>query len=194
MGLKGLAWGIILGFIGQGKMLSQADVNIKAGIETWAFADEQEASNPSKHPGQMMGLDVFVEKGRGLFVPGFHYHRFTVTSEAKSFELDLRSARHFHYFTIPLLFGYKVTDESVAGISVLAGPEVQFFYDINQNAAGLDDDMMHGVSTSLTAALHAEMFSFLTLELRYHHGLQRLIKFRDESKLRGVSIALGVKL
>lgn len=175
-------------------LMAQADINIMAGIETWSLKDELETFDRSRHPGQLIGINILVEKGRGVFMPGFHYHRFTAGHEPRSFEFSFRNPRHLHYFTIPLLFGYKLTDESLVDVTLMAGPEVQFFYQVDPNDAGLDDDMMYGVSTSFSAGIHSEWFSIFTLECRYHHGLQPLIRTRGDSKLRGISLGLGIQL
>jgi hypothetical protein len=85
-------------------------------------------------------------------------------------------------------------DLPILETSILGGAEAQFFYDLDDNDIGLDDDQLYGVSMALTAILHMEWFTFLTAEIRYHHGLLPLIKTRDESKIRGVTLALGVKI
>lgn len=173
-------------------MFAQAKINVKAGLETWSYKDEKTSVNTSRHPGQSLGVDVLVEKGRGLFVPGFHYHRFSAENEGTAFEVSFKDARHLHYFTIPLLFGYSLTDESALEFSLLLGPEVQFFYNVDDYPSGPDDDLMHGVSTSLTGTVHALLFSFLTAEVRYRHGLQPLIRIREESHVRGWTLAVGI--
>jgi hypothetical protein len=163
-------------------------------MESWSFRDENDISDQSRHPGQMIGFDVFVEKNKILFSPGFHYHRISVLNEDNGFSFDFSNAHHLHYFNIPITFGYKVMDLPILETSILGGAEAQFFYDLDDNDIGLDDDQLYGVSMALTAILHMEWFTFLTAEIRYHHGLLPLIKTRDESKIRGVTLALGVKI
>jgi len=175
--------------------ISQAQVgfNPKFGMETWSFKDEAEMTGQSKHPGQMIGFDVFVEDERFVFAPGFQYHRISLENEEKSFSLDFSDAHHAHYIMIPLTAGYKLTRDAIVNLSVLAGGEVVFFYDVDDNDLGFDDNEFFGVSTNLTAVAHAEIFSILTTEVKYHYGLQPILKSRDDSKLRGRTLAMGVR-
>ena len=89
--------------------------------------------------------------------------------------------------------GYKVIDSSFVHLSILAGGEVNFFYSLDDNDVGLDDNMFYGLTAALTAGLHAEIFSILTAEVRYHYGLLPILKTRDESKLSGWTFAVGAK-
>jgi hypothetical protein len=176
-----------------GLVKAQAGFNAKFGLENWSFKDEMEMTGESSHPGQMIGFDVFVEDKRFLFVPGFHYHRISLENEDQSFSADFSEQHHAHYFMIPLTAGYKLTKDGIVNLSILGGGEVAFFYDVDDNDLGFDDSGFIGVSTNLTAMFHAELFSFLTTEVKYHYGLQPTLKNRDESKLRGWTLALGVK-
>lgn len=171
---------------------AQTSVNFKTGIETWALKDECDDLGESKHPGQFFGFDVFLEKNRKLFVPGFHYHRISVYNEEEKFDYNFSESHHVHYFTIPLTFGYKFLDQPMWMISAFAGPEVNFFYDLDGNDVGLDDDQFYGVWTSLTASLHLEFSSLVTAEVKYHYALQPILKIRDQSKFRGWTFAFGV--
>lgn len=172
---------------------AQAEFNVKAGLETWSLKDENDQFGRSSHSGQMIGFDVFIQRKKLLFVPGFHYHRISVLNEDETFNFSFSKSHHFHYFTIPLTFGYKVLDQSAIDISLLAGGEVHFYYDIDDNNVGLDNDMLYGVFTALTGIFHVEFLSILTTEAKYHYALQPIINFRDDSKLRGWTFALGVK-
>lgn len=171
---------------------AQASFNAKIGIETWSFKDEAEMTGHSKHPGQMIGFDVFVEDNRFVFVPGFQYHRISLQNEEQSFSFNLSEHHHAHYFMIPLTAGYKITKDGMINLSVLGGGEVVFFYDVDDNDLGFDDNGFIGVTTNLTAMVHAEIFSLLTAEVKYHYGLQPTLKNRDDSKLRGWTLAVGV--
>jgi len=176
-----------------GTAQAQTAFNIKFGLETWALKDEIDLSGESTHPGQMIGFDVFVEDNRFLFVPGFQYHRISLANEDNSFSLDFDDPHHAHYFMIPLTFGYKVFAASSIELAILGGGEVSFFYDIDENDLGLEDNMFYGVSTNLTGSVHATIFSLLTAEVKYHYALQPIIKIRDDSKLRGWTLAVGLK-
>ncbi len=176
-----------------GTTTAQTSFNAKIGIETWSFRDEAEMSGQSRHPGQMLGFDVFVEDNRFVFVPGFQYHRISLQHEDQRFSFNLSEHHHAHYFMIPLTAGYKVTKDAFVNLSVLGGGEVVFFYDVDDNALGFDDNGYIGVSTNLTAMLHAEIFSILTTEIKYHYGLQPTLMSRGDSKLRGWTLALGVR-
>ena len=176
-----------------GSGFSQARINAKIGIESWVLKDEVSVSGESMHPGQFIGFDVFVEKNRALFVPGFHYHRISVENGEESLSFNFHQKNHLHYFTIPLTAGYKFFDRSFWNLALMAGGEVTFFYDIDSNNVGLDDDMLYGVSTGLTGILQAEIATIFTAEVKYHYGLQPIIKIRDQSKLRGLTFAVGLK-
>jgi hypothetical protein len=171
---------------------AQTSVNFKTGVETWALKDECDDLGKSKHPGQFFGFDVFVEKNRKIFVPGFHYHRISIYNEEENFDYNFSESHHVHYFTIPMTFGYRFLDQPIWKISAFGGPEVNFFYDLDSNDVGLDDDQFYGVWSSLTAVLHTEISSLVTAEVKYHYALQPIIKIRDESKFRGWTLAVGV--
>lgn len=174
-------------------MSAQAEFNVKAGVESWSVKDEKELTGQSSHPGQFLGFDMFIENNRLLFTPGFHYHHISVLNEEKSFHFGIENRNHFHYFTIPLTAGYKFIDVGVWNVSLMAGGEVSFFFDIDENDIELDDDQMHGVWTAWTAILHTELLDFVTAELKYHHAFHPIIKQRSESKLQGMTLAMGVK-
>jgi len=176
-----------------GKSNAQTLLNPKMGMETWSLKDETELSGQSRHPGQMIGLDVIVMKDRWLFMPGFQYHRISMINEEHSFSFDFNDPHHAHYFIIPLQAGYTVTSDSSFQLSVLAGAAVNIFYDLDQNDLGLNAEDFYGVTTSLTAGLCAEFLSFLTAEIKYQFALQPILKPRDDSKLRGWTLALGVR-
>ena len=172
---------------------AQVGFNAIIGIEAWSFKDEADMTGQSNHPGQMIGFDVFVEDNRFVFVPGFHYHLISLQNEDQNFSFDLSEHHHAHYFMIPLTAGYKLTKDAIVNLSAVGGGEVVFFYDVDDNNLGFDDNGFIGVSTNLTAMLHAELFSFLTAEVKYHYGLQPTLKNRDDSKLRGWTLAMGVR-
>jgi len=186
-----LACGIVICWVTAGH--AQSLFNLKTGVDTWSLEDEKNAREGSHHPGQFFGFDVFIEKNRGLFVPGFHYHRISVLNEDEKFDYSFNQAHHVHYFTIPLTFGYKFLDLANWNMSALAGGEINFFYDLDQNDVGLDDDMFHGVWTALTGVLHTEFASLITADVKYHYGLQPIIDIRDDSKLSGWTLALGLR-
>jgi hypothetical protein len=183
-------WVTVMAFV---TMQAQAEFNLKAGVETWSLQDEKDLEGGSRHPGQFLGFDVFVEDRRFLFVPGFHYHHISVLREKDPFVWGFPGENYLHHFSIPLTFGYKILEASSWDISVLAGAEVTFFYTVDDNDTGLDDDMLHGVSTGWTGMLHTEVFAFITAEMKYHHAWQPIIKERGGSRLRGVTFAAGIK-
>ncbi len=144
-------------FISTGE--AQALFNLKTGVESWSLRDELNLVGHSSHPGQFFGFDVYVEKNRALFVPGFHYHRISVQNENDHFNYTFNESHHVHYFTIPLTFGYEILDHCHWNMSAMAGGEISFFYDLDSNDVALDDDMLYGVWTGLTAVLQTEIFS-----------------------------------
>ncbi|MEO5905215.1 MAG: hypothetical protein ABIQ11_00705, partial [Saprospiraceae bacterium] len=130
---------------------------------------------------------------RFLFVPGFHYHRLSILNQEDGFTFEIPPRNGVHYFTIPVTFGIKVIDIPAFNFSLMAGGEANFYYSLDSNDLELDDDRLHGVFASLTGVAQVEVISFLTLDLKYHHALHPIIKERPESKLRGWTLALGVK-
>lgn len=175
------------------KVDAQTGFNVKFGAETWSLKDEKAQTGESSHPGQTIGFDVFVGEERFYFVPGFYYHRISVLNEEEHFSLDFSESHHMHYFTIPMMAGYKFIETSTINMSALAGAEVNFFYSLDENDVGLDDNMFYGLTAALSAGLHAEFFSILTAEVRYHYGLLPILKTRDDSKLSGWTLAVGAK-
>lgn len=173
--------------------VAQARFNAKIGAETWSFKDEAEMTGQSKHPGQMVGFDILVEDSEFMFVAGLQYHRISLIHEDQSFSFDFSEHHHVHYFMIPVTAGYTFLTNDVVHLSILGGGEVVFFYDVDDNTLGFDDNDFYGVSTNLTAMLHAELFSFLTAEVRYHYGLLPVLKNRDDSKLCGWTLGAGVR-
>ena len=190
--IRQIAVACVLYVLTYGMAQAQAGFNAKIGVETWSFKDEADNTGQSKHPGQMIGFDVLIEDNRFLFVPGFQYHRISLLNEEHSFSFDVSEHHHAHYFMIPLTAGYKLTKDAFVNFSVLGGGEVVFFYDVDDNDLGLVSNSFYGVSTNLTAMLHAEIFSFLTAEVKYHYGLQPVLKMRDDSKMSGWTLAMGV--
>lgn len=172
---------------------SQTQINPKAGFDTWSMKDENENSGQSHHSGQMIGFDVHILNNRLLFAPGFHYHRVSVLNEDNGLSFRLPKNNGIHYFTIPLTFGFQVLELPALNAFVMAGGESTFFYGLDKNDIGLDDDMLHGVFASLTGAVQFEVFSLVTLDLKYHYALHPVYKSRSESKLRGWTLAAGVK-
>lgn len=191
--IRRIAIACLLYALSWGMAQAQAGFNAKIGVETWSLKDEADITGQSRHPGQMIGFDILIEDKRFLFVPGFQYHRISLLNEDHSFSFDVSEHHHVHYFMIPLTAGYKLTKDAIVNLSVLGGGEVVFFYDVDDNDLGLVSNSFYGVSTNLTAMVHAEIFSFLTAEVKYHYGLQPTLKARDDSKLRGWTLALGVQ-
>lgn len=187
----GLVWVWILILYGAGH--SQVVFNPKIGMETWSLKDEMEMFGESNHPGQMFGLDLILRKEKWLFIPGFEYHRISMKNEDQNFSFNFKENHHAHYFIIPLQAGYKVFGDSTFQISAVAGVDLNFFYALDENDLGLDDEMFYGVTTALTGSLFFEFFSFLSAEVKYHYGLHSILKTRDDAKLRGWTLAVGVR-
>ena len=91
------------------------------------------------------------------------------------------------------MFGLQVLDLPMVDGFVMAGGESTFFYGLDSNDINLDDDKLHGIFASLTAGAQVELFSILTVDLKYHYALHPIIKERPQSKLRGWTIAAGLK-
>ena len=185
----GLVWLWILMAYGMG--YSQVVFNPKIGLETWSLKDESEMSGQSKHPGQMFGVDLILQKEKWSFIPGFEYHRISMTNENNAFNFDFSDPHHAHYFIIPLQAGYHLLGDSIHHISLVGGADINFFYDLDENDLGLEDEMFYGVTTTLTGSVFATFFTNFTVEVKYHYALQAMLKERDDSKLRGWTIAMG---
>jgi len=187
----GLVWLWIL--IAYGTGFSQVVFNPKIGLETWSLKDESEMSGQSKHPGQLFGLDLILQKEKWMFIPGFEYHRISMKNENNAFSFDFSDPHHAHYFVIPLQAGYTIYGDSINHVSLVAGADLNFFYDLDENDLGFEDDMFYGVTSALTASAFATLFTHFTAEVKYHYALQAMLKERDDSKLRGWTFAIGVR-
>jgi len=172
---------------------NQTQINPKLGFDTWSIEDEIELSGQSSHSGQFIGFDVYVQRNRLIFVPGFHYHRLSIVNQEDGFTFQFQKRNGAHYFSIPLTFGLQVIDLPVIDAYVMAGGESTFFYSLDANDINLDDDQLHGVFASLTGVAQVELFSIMTLDIKYHYALHPIIKERPDSKLRGWTLAAGIK-
>ncbi len=184
---------LVISMLIAGEGIAQTEINPKAGFETWSLADEV-GQGGSSHSGQTIGFDVFIIKNRFLFVPGFFYHRISILNQEDGLIFEIPKRNGAHYFSIPLQAGMQVLDLAVLDASIMAGGEMSFFYSLDSNDVSLDDDKLHGVFGAITGGVQVQLFSFLTADLKYHHALHPIIKARPESKLRGWTIALGVRL
>lgn len=172
---------------------TQTQINPKVGVESWSLKDEMDLSGNSNHAGQMIGFDVYIVQKRLVFVPGFNYHRISIVNREEGLNFKLAKTNGTHYFTIPLTFGIQLLDLPGIGAYVLAGGETTFFHSLDSNDIGLDDDELKGVFASLTAGAQVELLSILTLDIKYHYALHPILKSRPDSKLRGFTLAAGVK-
>ena len=172
---------------------SQTQINPKVGFESWTIKDEMDLSGQSSHSGQTIGFDVYILRNRLLFAPGFHYHRMSILNQEEGFNFKMPGRNGAHYFSIPVTFGMQVIDLPAFEFYLMGGGETTFFYGLDDNDLALDDDKFHGVYASLTGTAQVELFSLLTLDLKYHHAFHPIIKSRPESKVRGWTIAAGIK-
>lgn len=172
---------------------AQTQFNPKIGLETWSIKDEKDNVGQSAHSGQMIGFDMYILDNRLLFAPGFHYHRISILNREEGLNFRLVERNGGHYFTIPMTFGLQAIDLPMIDAFIMGGGEVSFFYSLDSNDIGLDDDKLHGVFASLTGVAQVELFSILTVDLKYHHALHPILKERPESKLRGWTLAAGIK-
>ena len=171
----------------------QTQINPKVGFETWTIKDEMDQAHQSSHSGQTIGFDVYILHNRLLFAPGFYYHRMSILNQEEGFNFNMTGSNGVHYFSIPVTFGLQLIDMPVIDAFVTAGGESTFFYSLDKNDIDLDDDMMHGVFASLTGGAQVELFSLLTVDVKYHYALHPIIKARPDSKLRGWTLAAGIK-
>jgi hypothetical protein len=176
-----------------GAAQSQVTFNPKIGLETWALKDEKELSGTSKHPAQMVGFGLLLKKENWMFMPGLEYHRISMQNEDHRFGLDFDDAHHAHYFFLPLQAGYTFPVDSSILLSVIAGVDINLFYEMDENDLGLSADQFYGITTALTGSLFAELFRFLTVEVKFHYGLQSILKTRQDARWRGWTLALGYK-
>lgn len=172
--------------------ISQARFNVKTGVETWSLKDEVNLGGESHHSGQTLGFDMHILSNRFIFAPGFHYHRISVLNKQEGFQYNFQRRNHLHYFSIPVTLGYEIFDFKVVELSVLAGAESFFFYNLDSNDVGLKVDDLYGVTPALTASIQVEVLSILTVDIKYHQALHEQIKKRKDSLLTGFSFELGV--
>ncbi len=184
---------LLLSFIGINSGKTQTQINPKLGFETWSIKDEMDQTGKSSHSGQMIGFDVFILHNRLVFVPGFHYHRISILNREEGLKFNFVKTNGSHYFSIPLTFGLQVVDLPAINFYVMGGGEATFFYSLDANDIGLDDDKLHGVFASATATAQVELFSIFTFDLKYHYAFHPIIKARPESKLQGWTLAAGIK-
>lgn len=184
---------MFLGVLGMSTLKAQTQFNPKMGFETWSILDEKDQANMSNHSGQMIGFDMYITDNRFVFVPGFHYHRISILNLDEGLNFHLVERNGSHYFSIPMTFGLQLLDLPGLSAFVMAGGEATFFHSLDANDIGMDDDKLHGVFASATGAAQLEIVSLFTVDLKYHHAFHPIIKARPESKLRGWTLALGVK-
>jgi hypothetical protein len=171
---------------------SQTAFNLKTGAALWSIQDEVDSEGHSQHSGQTIGFDVQIYDSRFMFVPGFHYQRISVLNQDDGLTYKFNDENHSHHFSIPITFGWRVLDLKVIDLSAMAGGEIFFFHSLDPNDIGLDEHQFHDLFTALSGAIHTELFSFLSAEIKYRHALNPLLKERPESKLRGWSLEIGL--
>lgn len=168
-------------------------MNPKVGFDSWSLKDEMELAGQSSHSGQFIGFDLYVQRNRLVFVPGFHYHRLSILNQEEGFNFRITGRNGSHYFTIPVMFGVQVLDLPMIDAYLMGGGETTFFYSLDSNDIQLDDDKLHGVFAGLSGAAQVELFSIFTLDVKYHYAFHPILKERPESKLRGWTFAAGIK-
>jgi hypothetical protein len=127
-------------------------------------------------------------------MPGFHYQRTAlfgtdVDGPVKIFE----NRMNFHQLTIPINFGYRVTHSRWLKVRPYAGGYVSFIVEVDDNPASYSTDRLHGVNPGYQIGTQVGIY-FLTLDLIYEKGLTNIIKDREQSRLSGFSIVLGLTL
>ncbi len=171
---------------------SQPLFNAKTGVESWSVRDEKDLVGESHHSGQTVGFDMRIMKNRLIFAPGFHYHRISVLNKQEGFQYNFSKGNHAHYFSIPLTIGYQFLDFKIVDLSLFAGAESFFFFDLDANDIGLKVDELYGVTPALTGFIQAEILSLITVDVKYHHALHEQIRKRTESLLSGFSFEAGI--
>lgn len=172
---------------------AQTEFNPKIGLSTWKIQDEVDQTGFSHHSGQTIGFDVFVINNRFLFVPGFHYHRISIINEDDGLVFEIPDRNGVHYFTIPVTAGLTLLDLPGIDALIMAGGEVTFFHSLDDNDIALDDDRMKGVFAGITGTAQLELFSLVTLDVKYHHGLQPIFKEQQDSTMSGWSFHAGIR-
>ncbi len=171
---------------------SQPLFNAKTGVEFWSVKDEKNLVGESNHSGQTVGFDMRIMSNRLIFAPGFHYHRISVLNKQEGFQYNFSKGNHVHYFSIPLTLGYQLLNFKVIDLSLFAGAESFFFFDLDHNDIGLKVDELYGVTPALTGVVQAEILSLITLDVKYHHALHEQIRKRKKSLLSGFSFEVGI--
>ena len=141
---------------------AQTHVDVKIGVECWSFRDENEQLGHSKHNGQMIGVEVPVQDDRFLFIPGLHYRRISVENNGPCFSPNFDESDYLHYFTIPVLFGYETWKREDIVLLLSGGPEINFFYDLDENDAGYEQESMKGMHAGLQFLVQGRFFDLIT--------------------------------
>ena len=171
---------------------SKAKFNPKIGFGSYRLVDEGQQGGDRSHPVRHFGFDMILQHKGWMFIPGFHLYQVGVARE--NFELGdvFRSRSHANYGRIPLVFGYKLLPNSLIQLGAYGGANLDFFVNVQENDLNLIDENFNGVRTSLEFGAHALLLKHFTVDLHYDHGLNPLIKFRENSKARGWVLSAGV--
>ena len=171
---------------------STAKFNLKGGFAAFYLQDESDLADSKAHLSQHVGFDILIEENGGVFIPGFRYYRIGITPEAfKTSEL-FSNRPYAHYVKMPLSFGYRFKQIPLLHFTVYGGGNFTFFITVDENQLGLHNERFTGVQPNLHVGGQVLALNHFTLDLRYDHGLNNMIKTRKESKVRGLSLSLGL--
>ncbi len=169
----------------------QTALNIKYGILSMRLADDSTLNGASgvRH-GRSFGLDAIVEDSRFLFMPGLHYQHYAVQRSDVRGGLFARRAS-IHHIHLPLNFGSWIAAGRHCRIRVFAGVHGNFLTAVDDNAQGLNTELVTRVQPGVQAGSQVRLWR-ITFDIRYSHDLRNVIHARPESRLRGWGLYAGV--
>ncbi len=166
---------------------AQSAFNIKMGILNFRLADEQ-----GRHHGQSIGFDVLVQDSRLLFMPGLHYQQYMMQAKT-SRDGILSQGDKTHQIQLPISIGALIVNDRLFKLRTYAGGHISFLVGVDENTAGLTVNHMKEVQPGIQGGIQLAVWRF-TADLRYIHDFRNVISLREESKLRGWEILVGIAL
>ncbi|HLF64533.1 MAG TPA: hypothetical protein VI603_12305 [Saprospiraceae bacterium] len=167
---------------------AQSAINIKTGLVNLRFADEDNG----RHYGLSFGFDAIVEDSRFLFLPGLHYQQFDIQSTSARGKL-FAGRKNFHQISLPLSMGTQIIRDRVVTLRMYVGGHLNFTIGIDENPFGVNTDKVSEVHPGFQGGLQLMLWRF-TADIRYVQDFSNMIKIRDNSKLRGWEMLVGIAL
>ena len=133
--------------------------------------------------------------GRGFLQVEGKFLRLSTQLEAQLNNLATeRDVVNMNSIQFPILGGLKLvtSDDESSSFRVMAGLGLAQLFDVKPNAIEIDRDDINHFQADLQAGLGLDLW-FLTIDLRYQHGLRSVLESQSGSPYRIVSLSAGVK-